>query len=34
MGLAHLRARWKHSISGMGWYKQVKRDFADLPEDP
>lgn len=20
--------RWKHPIAGMGWYRQVKRDFA------
>ncbi len=26
-----MRGRWRHPISGMGWYRQVKRDFADLP---
>ena len=28
-----MKARWKHPISGMGWYKQAKRDFGALPED-
>ena len=27
-----MKGRWKHPISGMGWYKQAKRDFAALPE--
>ena len=27
-----MKGRWKHPIAGMGWYKQVKRDFAALPE--
>ncbi|MFL6079735.1 MAG: hypothetical protein ACJ714_07390 [Ornithinibacter sp.] len=30
--LKEMKGRWKHPISGMGWYKQVKRDFAALPE--
>ena len=30
--LASMKGRWKHPISGMGWYKNVKRDFAALPE--
>jgi predicted small metal-binding protein len=29
--LKQMKGRWKHPISGMGWYKQAKRDFADLP---
>ncbi len=29
--LAGMKGRWKHPISGMGWYRQVKRDFAALP---
>ena len=29
--LAAMKGRWKHPIAGMGWYKQVKRDFAALP---
>ncbi|MGI8760249.1 MAG: hypothetical protein ACR2LF_02895 [Jatrophihabitantaceae bacterium] len=31
--LNDMRGRWKNSISGMGWYRKTKRDFADLPED-
>ena len=31
--LKDMRGRWKHPISGMGWYRQTKRDFAALPED-
>ena len=33
--LAHkdMKGRWKRPIAGMGWYRQVKRDFAALPED-
>ena len=33
--LKDMKGRWKRPISGMGWYRQVKRDFAGLPEaDP
>ena len=28
-----MRNRWKNPIRGMGWYRQVKKDFAALPED-
>jgi hypothetical protein len=28
-----MRGRWKRPIAGMGWYRQVKKDFAALPED-
>ena len=28
-----MKGRWKNPIKGMGWYKQVKKDFAALPED-
>ncbi len=28
-----MAGRWKHPISGMRWYKRVKRDFADLAGD-
>jgi hypothetical protein len=28
-----MKGRWKNPISGIGWYKQMKRDFAALPED-
>ena len=31
--LKAMKGRWKNPIAGMGWYKQVKKDFADLPED-
>ena len=31
--LKEMKGRGKHPISGMGWYKQAKRHFADLPED-
>jgi hypothetical protein len=31
--LKEMKGRWKHPISGMGWYKKVKSDFAALPED-
>jgi hypothetical protein len=30
--LKEMKGRWKHPISGMGWYKRAKRDFAALPE--
>ena len=28
-----MRGRWKHPIKGMGWYKDIKKAFAELPED-
>ena len=31
--LKEMKGRWRHPISGMGWYKKTKRDFAALPED-
>ena len=31
--LKTMKGRWRHPISGMGWYRTAKRDFADLPED-
>jgi hypothetical protein len=31
--LKDMKGRWKHPISGMTWYRNVKRDFASLPED-
>jgi hypothetical protein len=31
--LKEMKGRWKKPISGMGWYRQTKRDFAALPED-
>jgi hypothetical protein len=30
--LKEMKGRWKHPISGMGWYRTAKRNFADLPE--
>ena len=27
-----MRGRWKNPIRGLGWYRQVKKDFAALPE--
>jgi hypothetical protein len=32
--LSEMQGRWKHPVSGMGWYRKAKRDFAALPEDP
>jgi hypothetical protein len=26
--LKEMKGRWKHPISGMGWYNKAKRDFA------
>ena len=31
--LKDMKGRWKRPWAAMGWYKQVKRDFAALPED-
>ena len=31
--LKSMKGRWRNPISGMGWYKKMKRDFAALPED-
>ena len=31
--LKEMKGRWRHPISGMGWYKETKRNFAALPED-
>lgn len=31
--LKDMKGRWKKPISGMGWYRRIKRDFASLPED-
>jgi predicted small metal-binding protein len=31
--LKEMKGRWKHPISGMGWYRQAKRDFGALPEE-
>ncbi len=31
--LAGMKGRWKRPLSGMGWYRSVKREFAALAED-
>jgi predicted small metal-binding protein len=31
--LGEMKGRWMHPISGIGWYRKTKRDFAALPED-
>ena len=31
--LSDMKGRWKHPVSGMGWYKSTKRNFAALAED-
>jgi hypothetical protein len=31
--LKEMQGRWKHPISGMGWYRKAKRDFAALQQD-
>ena len=30
--LKAMQGRWKNPVSGMGWYRKTKRDFAALPE--
>ncbi|MEO7980008.1 MAG: hypothetical protein ABI807_03840 [Sporichthyaceae bacterium] len=30
--LSSMKGRWKHPFAGMGWYRQVKRDFSKLPD--
>jgi hypothetical protein len=31
--LKEMKGRWKHPISGMGWYRAAERNFAAIPED-
>jgi len=31
--LKEMKGRWKRPLSGMGWYRNTKRNFAALPED-
>ncbi|MHB1497248.1 MAG: hypothetical protein ACYCXN_04980 [Acidimicrobiales bacterium] len=33
VALRAMKGRWRHPISGMGWYRQAKRDFAGLPDE-
>jgi hypothetical protein len=28
-----MKARWRHPVRAMGWYRQTKRTFAALAED-
>jgi predicted small metal-binding protein len=30
--LREMKGRWRHPLSGMKWYKNVKQDFAHQPE--
>ncbi len=32
-GAAHedMKGRWKHPVRAMGWYRDAKRAYADLP---
>ena len=30
--LKSMQDRWKHPVSGMGWYRATKKAFAALPE--
>ncbi len=29
---AAMKGRWRHPARSMGWYRDVKKAFADLPE--
>ncbi len=31
--LKSMQERWRHPLSGMGWYRRTKKAFAALPED-
>lgn len=31
--LKEMKNRWKHPVSGLGWYRKARRDFAALPDD-
>ena len=31
--LKDMQGRWKNPFKGMGWYMQMKKDFAELPEE-
>ncbi|WP_232077799.1 hypothetical protein [Mycolicibacterium aichiense] len=28
-----MKGRWRHPIKSMGWYNDVKKRFAELPEN-
>ena len=27
-----MKGRWRHPLRSMGWYRQTKKEFAELPE--
>ncbi len=31
--LREMKARWRRPVSGMKWYRQVQRDFAELVDE-
>jgi hypothetical protein len=31
--LKEMKGRWKNPLSGMSWYRNVKKEFASLPEN-
>lgn len=31
--LDEMKGRWRHPVSGLGWYRAAKREFAALPDD-
>jgi hypothetical protein len=31
--LKDMKSRWRRPIAGMGWYRDAKRNFAELPDD-
>ena len=28
-----MKSRWRRPVAGLGWYRDVKKRFAELPED-
>jgi hypothetical protein len=28
-----MKGRWRHPLASLGWYRDAKRAFAELPED-
>jgi hypothetical protein len=30
--LKEMKGRWRHPVSGMGWYRATKREFAARPD--
>jgi predicted small metal-binding protein len=31
--LKEMKGRWRHPLKGMGWYRDTKAAFAELPDD-